>query len=178
MEEKQRTGMSNGLFYGAITGVALIIFSLIMFLLDLYLNKSVSWISYLVLAAGMLYGTLDYRKKHTNGYMTYGKAFTACFWIGLFAGIIASLYMFVFAQFIHPGFVQELLDQARTNMLAAKPDMSEEQLEQAISMTAKFMSPVMMSIWGIVVYAASSAVIGLILAIFLKKEDPALNASI
>ena len=178
MEEKQRSGMSNGLFYGAITGVAIIIFSLIMFLLDLYLNKSVSWISYLVLATGMLLGTLDYRKKHTNGYMTYGKAFTACFWIGLFAGILASLYMFVFAQFIHPGFVQELLDQVRTNMLTAKPDMSEEQVEQAVAVTAKFMSPIMMTIWGLVGYAASSAVIGLILAIFLKKEDPALKATI
>ncbi len=178
MEEKQRSGMSNGLFYGAITGVALIIFSLIMFLLDLYLNKKVSWISYLVLATGMLIGTLEYRNKHTNGFMTYGKAFTACFWIGLFAGIIASVYMFVFAQFIHPGFVQELLDQARTNMLAAKPDMSEEQLEQAIGITAKFMSPVMMSIWGIIIYALSSAVIALILAIFLKKEDPALKSTI
>jgi hypothetical protein len=50
-------------------------------------------------------------------------------------------------------------------------------MEQAISMSSKFMSPVMMTIWGLVTYTALSAVFGLILAIFLKKEDPALKAT-
>jgi len=177
MEEKQRSILSNGLFYGMITGVAMIIFSLIMFLLDLYLNKAVSWISYLFLAGGMFYGTFEYRKKSTTGFMTYGKAFTSCFWIGLFAGIVASVYMFVFAQFIHPGLVQELLDQIRTNMATTNPNMSDEQIEQAVAITAKFMSPAMMTFWGLVVYAVSSAIIGLILAIFLKKEDPSMKTT-
>ena len=178
MEEKPRSAISNGMYFGAITGAALIVFSLIMFLLDLYLNKTVSWISYLVLAGGMFYGTFDFRKKYTNGFMTYGKAFTACFWTGLFAGVIASVYMLIFAKFIHPGFINELLEQARASMLASKPDLSEEQLEQALSMSAKFMTPVMMTIWGLVVYAVSSAIIALILAFFLKKEDPSLNTTV
>ncbi len=172
MEENQRTPISNGLFYGMITGIAMIIFSLILFLADLYLNRTVSWIGYLLLCGGMFYGTFDYRNKHTNGFMTYGKAFSSCFWIGLFAGIIASVYMFVFAQFIHPGFVQELLDQVRTNMATSNPNLTEEQVEQALAMSAKFMSPVMMTIWALVMYAGSSAIIGLILAIFLKKNEP------
>ena len=178
MEEKQRSVLYNGLIYGMITGVVMIIFSLILFLSDLYLNKTVSWISYLFLAGGMFYGTFEYRKKSTNGFMTYGKAFASCFWIGLFAGIVASAYMFVFAQFIHPGFVQELLDQVRTNMAATNKNLTDEQIEQAVAITAKFMSPVMMTIWGFVMYAASSAIISLILAIFLKKEDPSLKTTI
>ncbi len=155
----------------------MIVFSLIMFLLDLYLNKTLSWISYLLLAAGMLYGTLEFRKKFPNGYISYGKAFTSCFWIGLFAGILATIYMFVFIKFIHPGFIQELMDQIRTNMVTSRPGMSDEQVEQAMNMTAKFMSPVMMTLWGLVVYAISSAIISLILAFFLKKEDPTLKTT-
>lgn len=170
--------MSNGIYYGAITGAAIIVFSLIMFLLDLYLNKAVSWIGYVFLVAGMIWGTLEYRKKYSNGFLTYGKAFSSCFWIGMFAGILASIYLFVFIQFIHPGFINELLEQARANMLASRPDMTEEQLEQALSISAKFMSPVMMVVWGLAAYAAMSAVIGLILAIFLKKEDPSLKTTV
>ena len=177
MEEKPKTVLSNGLMYGSITGAAMIIYSLIMFLLDLYLNRSVSWISYLVLAGGMFWGTLDFRKKNSNGFLTYGKAFASCFWIGLFAGILSALYLFIFARFIHPGFVQELMDQIRSNMLTKNPNMSDEQVEQAMNMTSKFMSPVMMSIWGLVMNALSAVVIGLILAIFLKKEDKTLNAT-
>jgi len=178
MEEKPRSVMSNGIYYGAITGAAIIVFSLIMFLLDLYLNKAVSWIGYVFLVAGMIWGTLEYRKKYSNGFLTYGKAFSSCFWIGMFAGILASIYLFVFIQFIHPGFINELLEQARANMLASRPDMTEEQLEQALSISAKFMSPVMMVVWGLAAYAAMSAVIGLILAIFLKKEDPSLKTTV
>lgn len=170
--------MSNGIYYGLITGGVLIVFSLIMFLLDLYLNKAVNWIGYIFLVAGMIWGTLEFRKKYSNGFLTYGKAFTSCFWIGLFAGILSSVYLFVFIKFIHPGFINELLEQARANMLTSRPEMSEEQVEQALSISAKFMSPVMMVAWGLAAYAALSAIIGLILAIFLKKEDPSLNTTV
>ena len=121
---------------------------------------------------------LEFRKKYSGGFLTYGKAFSSCFWIGLFAGVLASVYLFVFVQFIHPGFINELLDQARQNMLSSRPDMSEEQLEQALSISSKFMSPVMLVISGLVAYAAISAIIGLILAIFLKKEDHSLNTTV
>jgi hypothetical protein len=178
MEEKPRSVLSNGIFYGLITGAALIVFSLIMFLLDLYLNRAVSWIGYLFLVAGMIWGTLEFRKKETNGFLTYGRAFSSCFWIGLFAGIVASVYLFVFVQFIHPAFINELLDQMREKMLTSNPNMSEDQMEQAISMSSKFMSPVMMTVWGLAAYAAISAVIALILAIFLKKEDPSLKTAV
>ena len=177
MEEKPRSVIANGLVFGMITGGAVILFSLILFLTDLYLNQGVSWISYLILAGGLFYGTSEYRKKYTNGFMTYGKAFSSCFWIGIFTAIIGSAYMFVFAQFIHPGLIQEILDQTRAK-LAGKPEMTEEQIEQALYYTAKFISPLMMTITGFFMYAVSSTIIGLILAIFLKKEDPSLNSSI
>lgn len=178
MEEKPRSVIGNGIYYGLITGAALIVFSLIMFLMDLYLNKAVSWISYVFLVAGMIWGTLDYRNKYSKGFLSYGKAFSSSFWIGLFAGILSSVYLFVFIRFIHPGFVNELLDQARVSIIASQPDMSEEQVEQALSISAKFMSPVMLVVWGLAAYAAMSAIIGLILAFFLKKEDPSLNTSV
>ena len=177
MEEKPKSVISNGVYYGLITGAAMIVFSLIMFLLDLYLNKAINWIGYIFLVAGMVWGTLEYRKKYTNGFLTYGKAFSSCFWIGLIAGVLASVYLFVFVQFIHPGFINETLDQVRANIMTSSPDMSDEQIEQAVEMSAKFMTPVMMTVWGLVIYAVMSAIIGLILAIFLKKEDPALKTS-
>jgi hypothetical protein len=155
----------------------MIVFSLIMFLLDLYLNRTINWIGYVFLIAGMVWGTLEYRKKYANGFLTYGKAFGSCFWIGLFAGVLSSVYLFVFIQFIHPGFINELLDQTRATIASSSPEMTEEQIEQAVSISAKFMSPVMMTVWGLVTYTAISAIIGLILAIFLKKEDPSIKTT-
>ncbi|MEI6434223.1 MAG: DUF4199 domain-containing protein [Bacteroidota bacterium] len=177
MEEKPRSALSNGIYYGMIVGAAIIVFSLLLFLMDLHMNKSVSWISYLILCAGLILGTLDFRKKHSNGFLTYGKAFVSCFWIGLFAGLLASIFTFVFAKYIHPGFINEILDQTRASLLEKRPEMTDEQVEQAVEITAKFVSPPFMALGSVFMYAGASAILGLILAIFLKKEDPSLNSA-
>jgi hypothetical protein len=170
MEEKPRSATVHGMYYGLITGVALVIFSLILFIADLYMNRYVSSISYLFLIAGMVYGALEYRKKYRNGVMTYSQAFSSCFMIGLFAGVVAAIYAYIFAQFIHPAFVQEILEQSREKMMTQNPNMSEEQMEVAMQWTSKFTTPVMMMVWGFVAYVFISAIISLIAAIFVKKE--------
>ena len=178
MEEKVRSISVQGIYYGLITGAGLIILSLILFIAGLSQNKWLSSISYLILIAGMIYGTYDYREKYLKGFITYGKAFTTCFLIGLFAGLAASIYIYVFAQFIHPGIVNEVIEQARQQMVNTNPEMSEDQLETALAMTAKFTTPVMMMVIGFITYTVLSAVISLIAAIFLKKEDTSLASSI
>jgi hypothetical protein len=178
MEEKSRSATVNGIYYGLMTGAGLIILSLILFLTDLYMNKGVSAIGYLVLIAGMVYGAIDYRKKYLNGFMTYGKAFSTLFMIGLFAGVVSAIYMFVFAQYIHPGFAQEILEQSRQEMMKQNTNLSDEQIETALSYTAKFTTPLMMMVWGFITYVVISAIIGLLAAIFIKKEDPSLNTNV
>ncbi|MEI7982368.1 MAG: DUF4199 domain-containing protein [Bacteroidota bacterium] len=178
MEEKARTTTTQGLYFGMITGAGLIILSLILFIAGVYMNRWFSSLAYLLLIGGMVYGTLDFRKTYSNGFMTFGKAFSLCFLIGLFAGLASAIYSFVFAQFIHPGFVQEILDKAREQMVTGNPNMSEEQMETALAWTAKFTSPVMLMIFGFLTYAGISAVFGLVAAIFLKKDDPALKTSL
>lgn len=170
MEENKQSPIMNGLIYGLMTGGVIIVFSLIMFLLNQHMNKALTWISYLFLLGGMILGTLQYRKKVEGNYLTYGQAFASCFWIGLFAGLLATIYMFIFVNYIHPGFIQELMEQQREAMLQSKPDLSEEQLDTAMAFASKFTSPVMMVIFGLVGYAVVSAILSLIAAIFLKKD--------
>ena len=117
MENKPRSIFANSLIYGLMTGGAIIVYSLLLFLLDMHLNKSVSWISYVILIGGMVWGTIEYRKVTNNGFMTYGNAFLSSFLIGLCAGILASIYMLVFVKFIHPGFIQEMKN-APLNLLS------------------------------------------------------------
>jgi len=177
MEEKPRSVSQHALLYGVITGVVLIVFSLILFLVNLHMNKTLNYISYIFIIGGMLLCSLDYRKKYLNGYMSYGKAFTACFLVGLYAAILSGIYTYFFAQFIHPGLVQELIEQARENVMAANQNMSEEQLETALAYSTKFMSPPFLAIWGLIGTAIISTIISLILAIFIKKEDKTLMPS-
>jgi len=155
----------------------MVIFSLILYIADLYMNSTIGYISFLILIGGMIWGTLDFRKLSPNGLLTYGKAFSTCFLIALFAAIISALYTFVFAEFINPNFSQEILDKAREGMMNSGQPMTDEQIDQAMTWTERFTTPVMITIWGFITTVAISAIISLVAAIFLKKEDKSLNAT-
>ena len=49
--------------------------------------------------------------------------------------------------------------------------MSDEQIDQALTMTEKFTSPAMMGIWGFVGNLVVSTIFSLIIAIFAKREN-------
>lgn len=178
MEEKPRSATMHAMYYGLITGAAIIIYSLILYIAGLHMNSTLMYMSFLIMIGGVVWGTLEFRKQSPNGLLSYGKAFSTCFMIALFASLLSALYTFVFAEFINPGFTQELLDKSRERMMSGSQQLSDEQIEQAMAWTEKFTTPVVMAIWGFVMNVVISAILALVAAIFLKKEDKSLNAAI
>lgn len=178
MEEKPRSISVNALWYGLIAGAGMIVYSLILFLLDMHTNRYLGLLGLLILAAIMIWGTFDYRKKYLGDFMTYGKAFVSCFLIGLVATVISIIYFYLFVTLIHPGFINEMADMAREQILTQYPDWSDEQIEQAMNAQAMFMKPAIMTIMGFVQYLIISTIIALVAAIFIKKEDKSLNAPV
>jgi hypothetical protein len=176
MEEKKRTLSSNALYYGLITGAAMILYGLVLFLLNQHLNRMLNWFSWAFLLGGMVWGTLEYRKT-AGGFLTYGGAFKSVFMIGLFAAILSAIYTFIFVQFIHPGFINEIIDMSRQSLVEKYPDWSDEQVEQAMVWTTKFMNPIGMAIYSLLGQIFGSLVAGLLLGIFLRKEDKSLQTS-
>jgi flagellar biosynthesis protein FliQ len=53
-----------------------------------------------------------------------------------------------------------------------KKDMSEEQIEQALEMSKKFMSPVMMTVFAYLGSLFFGLIISLVLAAVNKRENP------
>jgi len=177
MEEKPKSVAMNGITYGIITGVIIILFSLILYLFDQNLNTALTWIAYLFLVGGMIWGTLDYRKKVLNGYMSYGKAFSTSFMIVLFAAILVGIYSYLFYQVIAPDAVQDIIDMSRQQALERNPNMSDEELERAMEMGAFFMTPIWMAIYGMIGQIIIGSIIALITSLFLKKEDNSMTSS-
>jgi hypothetical protein len=171
MEEKIKTPAAHALIYCLIPAGAMIVYGIILYLFNENLNRFLSALSYIFLIAGMVYGTLQYRKQYLNDNMSYSQAFTTCFMIGLFCMIILTVFNFIFYKFIDPGIVQQMKDMAREQMLAKRPDMTDQQLEAATSMQDKFMSPGALAIFGLLGGVLVSLVIALILGLFLKKQD-------
>jgi predicted membrane protein len=116
---------------------------------------------------------IQYRDNLPGGFISFGKAFTSGFLIVLISAIIASLYTYIFLVFIDPAYLQKIIEQsmddAQAKMVAK--GLSEEQMEPALAMTRKFLNPTFMSIIALVSSAIVGAILSLIAAAFLKKED-------
>jgi len=178
MEEKPKSAASNALFYGSLTGVVAIIYSLLLYLFDQSFNNWLVNVAILIFIAGMILGTVQYRNKYLNGFMTYSQAFGSCFLIGLFAAIVGSIYSFIFFNFIDPGMIQQMNDIARERMLSQTPEMTEDQVDKAMSFTRMFTNSYAIPIMSLIVNTIISVVLGLIIAIFIKKEDKSLTPTI
>ena len=170
MEEK-KSAFGPSVISGIYLGIALIVFSLITFLLDVDMESPITYISYVILAIGLYWAIITFRDKHSGGFIDYKGAFGAGFYTGLFASFLLGIFTYIYVQYIDTGLVQEILIKAEEGMLEQNPNMSDEQIDQALSMTEMFTSPIMMGVWGFVGNLFVSTILSLIIAIFAKREN-------
>ena len=171
MEEKMKSAFMPSLMPGIYVGFALIVFSLITFLLDVEYDSYIKYISYVILALGLFWSIISFRDNQMGGYIEYGKAFSAGFYTGLFAAVITGIFTFIYIQYLDPGLVDEIMLATEESMLEQNPNMSDEQIDQTLSYTEMFMSPLVMSIMGFISNVVVSVIFSLIIAIFAKREN-------
>jgi hypothetical protein len=167
MEEKS-TFWKSAMVYGLYLALVLTLFSVILYVSGLILNTKVGYISLVLTVAGILIAQINYRNRELNGTITYGQALGFGVAIMLFAGIVTALYTIVLYTFIDP----TLIDQTKAIQEEAmlKKGLTEDQIEAAMSMTSKMMTPGWLSIMGLVGSVFSGTIVSLLTSIFVKKQ--------
>ncbi|MEZ5195054.1 MAG: DUF4199 domain-containing protein [Bacteroidales bacterium] len=79
MENENYPIWKHSFLYGIYLGVALIIVSLIFYILGLYGEQWTGYISYVVLLAGIIMTSIAYRNKYLGGFITFGQSFSVAF---------------------------------------------------------------------------------------------------
>lgn len=172
-EKKTQSGMFKPAVNAALLiAAALIILTLIFYLLNALQNSILTWISLAVFIAGMLYTSLAYRNENLGGYISYGKSVGFATLTGLFAGIITGVFTFIFYQFIAPELIEELRLNAEKVIYQSYPDLSYQEQEMAINMQRKFITPFWLSFGNLFWLVLQGLIFGLIASIFIKKADP------
>jgi hypothetical protein len=167
MEEKVNVWKAN-LTNGLILGLAGVAFSLILYFLDLTLNKSVGYINIPIQLILLYFLLKSYRDNFLHGQITYGQAVGAGVVIFVYYAVITSIYTYVLFTMIDPGLVKKSLAMAEEAM--SKRGMPQAQIDTAMAMTAKFMKPVVMVISGFFGSVFFGVIYTLIVSIFVKKE--------
>ncbi len=150
-------------------GIALIFFSLVLYLTGVPRDNYIQYLSYVIMIVLTIVFVKQWRVKHNDGYLTYRQAFSHGFLIILFATILSALYTYVFFAFIAPEELQVILQEAEDKMY--DQNMPDEQIAIAMKWTAMMTKPWVMSIWVIIGGTIGGLLISAVLAIFLKKES-------
>lgn len=171
MEEKSTSKSKVILTNGIILGLALIVFSVLLYIFDLNLNSYLLWFNYIIIVGVVVYATKNYKNNSLNGIMTYGQALGLGTLIILLGVLLSSIYYYIFVTAIDPDFLSKEIAVLEETLL--EKGMSDDQIEMALSMQRKFATPIIKSIGEFVGKSIFGFILILISSAFLKKEgDP------
>lgn len=169
MEEKKQSLALVTSGYGLILGIVVIVFSLLLFVLDVNRQSSINYLSYVFVIAGVIIFQINYRNKHLGGFITYGQAFMVGFLTIVWYSVIIAIFTYIFFTYIDPGAVEEMRQISEQQMI--ERGMSDQEVDQAMTMVERFQSPMWMTIWALIGGVVIGVIISLITSIFVKKED-------
>jgi hypothetical protein len=157
MEPKNNNIFKSAMNYGLILALALILFHLVQYVMDIY--KPPFWVSvlnYAVIIGGIVYGTLRFREDEMGGYISYGKSLGIGVLICFFASIIYGFYFFLLTTVIDPSYMDSLHRVIEETYLEMGFD--DDKVEMMMEAVKKFQSPLIMvlsSIFGFVLWEPS-----------------------
>jgi hypothetical protein len=173
LNKTKMTNTKNAMNFGAILGISLCIVSAVFMSLSSESSSINQWIGYLLTIGIMSWGTLSFRDKYNEGFISYGKAFSSCFQIAFFSSVILAFFMYIYLTFVDQTFIDKIIEKAEEEMMNKK--MPDDQIEEAIKYTRMFTTPIVMAFFTIIVNSFMGAIFGLITAFFLKRDNPNFN---
>lgn len=168
IEIKKKGMFSPALSYGVLIAVGLIILGLVIYIAGLYEYSWISYIGYVMLLAGIILGTINYRDEYAGGFISYGRALGFGTLVSFIAALVTGLFTYVFFQFIAPDALETLKELAEIRILRMDPNASDQQLDLA----RRFVNPLLMFLSSLFSYTFMGFIFSLVTAAFLKKKDP------
>ncbi|NNF02714.1 MAG: DUF4199 domain-containing protein [Bacteroidia bacterium] len=168
MENSQISASSIGIRFGMIGALISIIFSVVVYLMSWQMQSWQQWLPYILLFIIVFLAVKSFRETKEENLISFGE----CFKVGMIVTgvmvLVSMIWVYVYMQFIDPELVEMIMEKQITQM--EDRGMSDEQIEQALSMSENFMSPPMMAIFAGVAQGIAGAIISLIVAAFMQKK--------
>lgn len=167
MEKK----VTSHIVKGAILGGISILFSIIIYVFNLYTTQWLSWLSYAILIGGIIYGNVLFANQNDNK-VTFGNIFAHGFKTTAVIIVLTVLYTLLSLFVLFPDMVDKIIELSRIEM-AKNPKMTDEMIEQGINLTKKLFLPLALAgaIFGTGILGAIGSLIGAAVA-KKKPVDP------
>ncbi|MCF6213700.1 MAG: DUF4199 domain-containing protein [Flavobacteriaceae bacterium] len=157
--------------YGLIFGFVSILISVTNYALgNIYEpHWSVSVVGILIMVVAIVLGLKQF-KKNNNELLSLSQSFKIGLGIALIGAIISIIYTVLFAKFIEPNYINNVIELQQTKMIESSPEVSDEVLEMMANGTKKYFY---VATIGMIVIANLflGFVFSLIAGLIMKKTD-------
>ena len=167
MEQNVNVWKAN-LTNGVILGLIGVVYTLVMYFLDLTFDKVQGYVLLIILLAALYYLIKSYRDSYLHGYITYGQAVGTGVVIFLYYAIISSIFAYLLYKVIDTGLVAKSL--AYSEEIMAKKGYTQEIIDTGMKFQKKIMKPEIMAIMALFINMFTGTIMSLIAGIFVKKE--------
>lgn len=173
METPQASVKKIAINYGLLWGLGVIALGVITYVTDTYLERPVwATVAGLAIMVAALYMGMNTFKKESGGYMSLGQALKVGMAITLIAAIIGAIWTYLLTTVIEPNFVDRVLEATAAQMTEANPNMSQEEMDMAMTWTERMTQPWLMASLGIVWTLFVGFIFSLITGLILKRPNP------
>lgn len=153
--------------WGVILGVALIIYSLILYLTDNVGNNKLGWISFIISIGGLVLAMRDYRMLN-GGFMSYGEGLSIGTLTSGVSGLLSSLFSVFYTTVIDTGVMERMVDRTRDQL--EESGLSDDQIDQQIKFVEMFQSPGLTFAFGVIGAVIFGFLLSLIIAAIMRRN--------
>ena len=173
MEVQQAKASKFVLNYGLILGLLMVVLGVIMYVLDFHLQPHWSFtiITMLVFILLVVYGIKAF-KKENGGFLRLGEALKVAVGMSLIAGLLAGTWTVLLSTVIEPDLTEQAIEIEREKAFEMNPNMTDEQWEKGLEMTAVLRQPWFSFSATLVMYMLFGLIIGLIAGAVMKQRRP------
>ncbi|WP_221394363.1 DUF4199 domain-containing protein [Dyadobacter sp. NIV53] len=168
MEEKASTARV-ALKFGVVGAVIIMVYTTILNVTGLSQNQLLSTLSFVFLIVVIVLAMKDFRQQN-KGFMSYGEGLGLGALLSAVLGFLSSMFTMFYIRFIDPELMTKVMDKAREDMEAK--GMDDSQIDQAMELSQKFMSPGITFAMGVFMYILMGFILSLIISAILRKEKP------
>jgi len=171
MEDQQKPTKKIALNYGIVLGFVSILLHVTLFSMGKHLEQDwkVMVLSLAITTVIIVLGIKKF-KETNNGFLSLGQGLKTGIAIAMISSVVYIIYTLLFMNVIAPETMEQTLEIARQKLLE-NPNMSEDQIEQAMAIQRKFSGPAFLVPMMLIFSLFFGFIISIIVSLIMKKNE-------
>lgn len=167
------TFQKHAMNYGAILGLGLTLIFFVQYFLEIIESVPLMIAQYVLILGIIYWGCIEFRNKVLNGSISYGRALGMGTLIALYGSVIIAVVMVIFYKLIDPDALEAIRNYSamKAEEEMYKQGLGDAEMEMAVEMTKKMISPFFMAIGSIFGLTFWGFFMSLITSIFVMKKN-------